>query len=76
MAGHYVPASTLAFVATLDFTLTNAGREHWEKLVVLLLEYFERDDMGPVPLDVRGPADPNSPLQAIWELEQKAKRKH
>lgn len=75
VSGHYVAASTLAFAATLDFVLTNAGQLSWQKMCVLLLEYFERGDMGPVPLDVRGPANPNDPLTRIWELEQKAKNK-
>jgi len=75
IAGHYVAASALVFPATLDFILTNAGGQPWEKIVVLLLEYFERGDIGPVPLEVRGPANPNDPLQAIWELEQRTKGK-
>ena len=74
VAGHYVAASVFAFPATLDFIFTNVGREPWEKIVVLLLEYFERGDIRQVPLEVRGPADPKDPLRVIWELEHRAKR--
>ncbi len=72
--GHWVPASALATPATLDFVLEQKGTLPWEHIAVLLLEYFERNESGPVPLKMRGPADPVNPLRAIWELNQKGRR--
>ena len=75
IAGHYVAASVFAFPATLDFVFASVGHEPWEKIVVVLLEYFERGDVGAVPREIRGPANPSDPLHAIWELEQRGKRR-
>jgi len=72
--GHYVPVSALAFGPTLQFLLENSDALPWSRICILLLEYFERKGAGPVPMDVRGPSDPNDPLKATWELEQKLKR--
>ena len=76
VGGHYVAASALVFASTLDFVLTNTGQLPPPQICVLLLEYFERRDVGPVPLQERGPADPKDPLRVIWELEQQAKKRH
>lgn len=75
VGGHYVAASTMAFAPPLDFVLTNAGVLSSQNICILLLEYFERGEVGPVPLEVRGPADSNDPFKRIWELEQEAKKK-
>jgi hypothetical protein len=63
---HWVPASTLASAHALAFALSNANKLPWEHISVLLLEYFERDETGPVPGDLRGPASPADPLNAVW----------
>jgi hypothetical protein len=72
--GHYVPVSALTFGSTLQFLLEKSDALPWSKICILLLEYFERKEVGPVPLDVRGPSDPNDPFKAVWEMEQKLKR--
>ena len=72
--GHFVAASALAYGFPLLFLLQNAGTLHWRRICVLLIEYFERNEVGPVSLELRGPADPNDPLRAVWELESKWKR--
>jgi hypothetical protein len=72
--GHFVPASALGYGFPLVFLLENAGKLPSRHICILLLEYFERNDVGPVPLEVRGPANTNDPLHRVWELEQKVKR--
>jgi hypothetical protein len=62
---HYVAASALAFAPTLDFVFTNVDRLPWPTINVLLLEYFERGEVGPVSLELRGSADNNDPQQDI-----------
>jgi hypothetical protein len=74
VGGHYVAVSALGYGFPLLFILQNADTLPWGHICVLLIEYFERNETGPVPLEVRGPADPNDPLNALWELEQRAKR--
>lgn len=75
VGGHYVPVSALASPFTLDFLLEQAGRLPWNHIAVLLVEYFERNESGPVPLHLRGPVDPNDPLNALWRLTQQQKRR-
>jgi hypothetical protein len=71
----FVPVATLGSPFALDFVLTNRDRRPWQKIAVLLLEYFERHESGPVPLEIRGPANPADPLRAVWELEKRARRR-
>lgn len=71
--GHYVPVSSFAFVHTFSFLLEQTGNLSWIDISILLLEYFEWNDVGPVPLKMRGPANPNDPLRAVWDMEQKLK---
>lgn len=54
--GHFVPVSALAYDFTLLFLLQHVGKLPPGRICLLLLEYFERNDVGPVPLDVRGSA--------------------
>lgn len=75
VGGHFVPAAALACGYPLLFLLENADTLPWGQICVLLIEYFERNDVGPVPLQLRGPADPNDPLNALWETEKRLKRK-
>ena len=72
--GHYVAASALAYLTSLQFLLENAGTLPADDICILLIEYFERNDVGPVQLDLRGPADPNDPLNALWEVSQRRNR--
>jgi hypothetical protein len=74
VGGHFVAASALAYGFPLLFVLQNADTLPWSRICVLLIEYFERNDTGPVPSELRGPADPNDPLNALWEVEQRLKR--
>jgi len=64
---HYVAVAALGHAPTLEFVLKGGGRRDWQRIAILLIEYFERDDTGPVLETVRGPADPNDPLQALWK---------
>lgn len=73
VGGHFVPASALAYGFPLLFLLENTGTLPWSQICILLIEYFERNEVGPVPLELRGPADPNDPLNALWESEQRLK---
>lgn len=75
--GYYVPVATLAQHYPLNFVLERYEEDDmpWGMVCVLLLEYFERDESGPVPREVRGPADPNDPLRAVWEMEQRFRGK-
>jgi hypothetical protein len=73
--GLFVPVATLGSPFALDFVLTNRDRRPWEEIAVLLLEYFERHESGPVPSEVRGPANPSDSLRAVWELEQRARHR-
>jgi len=74
VGGHYVAVSALGYGFPLLFLLQNADTLPWGRICVLLIEYFERNEAGPVQLELRGPADPNDPLNALWELEQRLKR--
>ncbi len=74
VGGHFVAASALAYGFPLLFLLENADTLPWGRICVLLIEYFERNEVGPVPLELRGSADPNDPLNALWEIEQRLKR--
>ena len=56
---------------TLDFVLTNVDRLPWTTICALLLEYFERGEVGEVSLELRGPADKNDPLYSLWVRQQK-----
>ena len=73
--GVFIPVATLGSPFALDFVLTNRDRHPWQQIAVLLLEYFERHESGPVPLEIRGPANPAHPLTAVWELQQRARRR-
>jgi hypothetical protein len=68
---HYVSVAALGYAPTLDFVLKGRGKRDWQTTAILLIEYFERDETGPVPDTLRGPAAPNDPLQALWKLEQR-----
>lgn len=52
--GHFVPVAALADGFTLSFLLENVGELPPGRICLLLLEYFERNEAGPVPLQVRG----------------------
>jgi len=52
--GHFVPVSALAYDFPFLFLLQNVGKLPASRICLLLLEYFERNDVGPVPLEVRG----------------------
>lgn len=67
---HYVPVAALGHPSSLDFVLSDRGRRDWRTTAILLIEYFERDETGPVPERLRGPANPNDPLQALWKLSR------
>jgi hypothetical protein len=71
--GHYVPVAAFTQHWTLKFLLENFGKLHWGRVCILLLEYFERNERGPVSLKVRGSAKQNDPLYTLWELEQNQK---
>ena len=74
VGGHFVAVSGLAYEFPLLFLLQNSGTLPWSRICILLIEYFERNDVGPVPFELRGPADPNDPLKALWEIERRLKR--
>jgi hypothetical protein len=74
VGGHFVAVSALGYGFPLLFLLQNHDTLPWVQICVLLIEYFERNEVGPVQLELRGPADPNDPLNALWELEQRVKR--
>lgn len=71
VGGHFVPASALGYGQSLEFLLSEGVELPWSRKCVLLIEYFERNDSGPVPLEARGLANPNDPLHAIWEIENR-----
>ncbi len=71
--GAYVPVAALTQPWTLRFLFENCDKLHWGTVCILLLEYFERNESGPVPQEVRGPDKPYDPLYNLWELEQKQK---
>jgi hypothetical protein len=80
VGGHFVPVSTLVSPFALDFALTgrSSSSEHtvlssWERKAVLLLEYFERNESGPVTQHFRGPADPSDPLNMIYNIESRVR---
>lgn len=75
VGGHFVAVSALCYGFPLLFLLQNLNTLPWSRICVLLIEYFERNEAGPVQLELRGPADPNDPLNAVWELEQRVKRR-
>ena len=75
VAGHFVAVSALGYGFPLLFLLQNLNTLPWNRICVLLIEYFERNEAGPVQLELRGPADPNDPLNSAWELEQRVKRR-
>lgn len=52
--GHFVPVAALTDDFPLLFLLQHAGKLPPGRICLLLIEYFERNDSGPVPLDVRG----------------------
>ena len=74
VAGHFVAVSALGYGFPLLFLLQNLNTLPWNRICVLLIEYFERNKAGPVQLELRGPADPNDPLNAAWELAQRVNR--
>jgi len=69
---YYVPVASLCFGFPLHFLLEENGI-HFKDKAVLLIEYFERNDSGPVPTQFRGPI-PNDPLKPIYDIELKLKR--
>jgi hypothetical protein len=74
VGGHFVAVSALAYGFPLLFLLENAETLPWSRICILLIEYFERNEVGPVSSELRGPADPDDPLNALWKLEQSKKR--
>lgn len=46
--GHYVAASSLAFVFTLRYILENLNKESPTEIAFSLLDYFEKGKVGPV----------------------------
>jgi hypothetical protein len=71
--GFWLPVAVLGSPFTLDFLLREEGRTEGDMITVLLLEYFERHDRGPVRMELRGPMA-GDPLRAIWDLEQRSKK--
>ena len=47
--GHYVAVSALGYASTLEFLLQHGGKLSQTKRCVLLIEYFERGNVGSVP---------------------------
>ncbi len=56
---YYVPVASLCFGFPLHFLLEDNGI-HFKEKCVLLIEYFERNDTGPVPTKFSGSL-PNDP---------------
>ncbi len=71
--GFWLPVAVLGAPFPLEFLLREQGKMQGEMITVLLLEYFERHDRGPVRAELRGPTD-GDPLKAVWEFEQRAKK--
>ena len=67
VGGHYVPASAISHGSSLSFLCEQADRLDWRLMSVLLIEYFERNESGPVPLQLRGPTNPNDPLKSLYD---------
>ena len=69
---HYIPASAIVHAPALEFLYQKHESLPWQLISVLLIEYFERDETGPVPTELRGPSDPSDPLNAIWKLREQS----
>ena len=71
--GHYVAASAIAHAPSIDFLATQLDGMDLRLIACLLIEYFERDETGPVLTELRGPAGLDDPLNRLWQLRSRAR---
>jgi hypothetical protein len=50
--GHFLPVSTLTNPHTLEFFIRRGDGLHYLTITVVLLKYFERGEVGPVPAEI------------------------